>query len=1133
MAKRIIDELTGTVNPTALLTVAGAQSLFAPLGAGSGTWGTIGGTLSSQSDLLAALNAKAALSHTHPQSDITGLIAALAAKESSITAGSTTQYWRGDKSFQTLDKTAVGLGNVDNTADASKPIFTTSVRGVAPASTNYLRADGTWAAPAGGGGGTVNSVSVTTANGVSGTVATSTTTPAITLALGAITPTSVAASGSVTGSNLSGTHAGTSSGTNTGDQTITLTGNVTGTGTGSFATTIAAGAVTMPKTNFGMVNVLDYGADPTNTTDSTTAIQNAINTGKTVFIPAGSYKLTGSLTMTTTYQKVIGDHTWPSLSQYTANTPIFVITTTTGSTLNEFPGISQLKLWAQVAPPFTAPSTSNAAIVVDGSISSLSNAVQRASITKLRLLGWGTGIYLKQHTNTLIEDVWMEHWTTWTGTFTSANRYVGIYFDGTPRVTGGISPQASVEVYRFKFNGGGAPTNVVAKGMFAQGADLRDIFLSDCETAGGDYGIHVISTGTSYNADIQIERPIIDGFKNVGILIEDLQGGQLTIRGGYCAATSTSSNPMVWVGNSTGINISNFQFVGTANNAGAGDDGLRINTSKGCSVTGCNFQNMNWGISVEGSSGNTITGNVFGAAVNAAESTPSLESAIRIFGTSLNNTIVGNVIRGASASYPYLNGIHIASGSTGNTLNANQVDTVTVTNPVVLLDNNNTVISHAMNSFRSNVTFGNTTTSSTASPLNLNLGGTYSSTAGANPKLKLFDDGVNVYGHGVSAGSLDVVATTGAAHNFYIGGTKYLGLTSTALTVTGNLVATNVSGTNTGDETSSGMLTKLAAASGGGTANFLRADGTWAAPAGSGSGTVNSVSVTTANGVSGSVATATTTPAITLTLGAVTPSSVAASGTIAGSNLSGTNTGDQTITLTGNVTGSGTGSFATTIASSAVTLAMLANMATGSLFYRKTAGSGAPEVQTLATLKTDLGLTGTNSGDQTTVTGNAGSATVLQTARNFSISGGGVTAPTVSFDGSGAVVLVPTLGAITPTTVTASGAIAASNFDTKLSAFCSGKPAASEVVAGAIAIVGHTITQANCVAKATVAATASTVFTIAKDGTTVGTITFAAAGTTATISITSGVITAAQNITITAPATPDTTLANISFLVRA
>jgi hypothetical protein len=43
---------------------------------------------------------------------------------------------------------------------------------------------------------------------------------------------------------VTGTHSGTSSGTNTGDQTITLTGAVTGTGTGSFATAISAGSVT-------------------------------------------------------------------------------------------------------------------------------------------------------------------------------------------------------------------------------------------------------------------------------------------------------------------------------------------------------------------------------------------------------------------------------------------------------------------------------------------------------------------------------------------------------------------------------------------------------------------------------------------------------------------------------------------------------------------------------------------------------------------------------------------------------------------------------------------------------------------------------------------------------------------------
>jgi microcystin-dependent protein len=49
---------------------------------------------------------------------------ALALKEGTIAGGTTAQYWRGDKSWQTLDKAAVGLNLVDNTADASKPVST-------------------------------------------------------------------------------------------------------------------------------------------------------------------------------------------------------------------------------------------------------------------------------------------------------------------------------------------------------------------------------------------------------------------------------------------------------------------------------------------------------------------------------------------------------------------------------------------------------------------------------------------------------------------------------------------------------------------------------------------------------------------------------------------------------------------------------------------------------------------------------------------------------------------------------------------------------------------------------------------------------------------------------------------------
>jgi hypothetical protein len=55
---------------------------------------------------------------------------------------------------------------------------------------------------------------------------------------------------------------------------------------------------------------------------------------------------------------------------------------------------------------------------------------------------------------------------------------------------------------------------------------------------------------------------------------------------------------------------------------------------------------------------------------------------------------------------------------------------------------------------------------------------------------------------------------------------------------------------------------------------------------------------------------------------------------------------------------------ALSVANGSITLLKMANVATATVFYRKTAGTGIPEVQPLATLKTDLGLVGDNTGDQ-------------------------------------------------------------------------------------------------------------------------------------------------------------------------
>lgn len=73
--------------------------------------------------------------------------------------------------------------------------------------------------------------------------------------------------------------------------------------------------------------------------------------------------------------------------------------------------------------------------------------------------------------------------------------------------------------------------------------------------------------------------------------------------------------------------------------------------------------------------------------------------------------------------------------------------------------------------------------------------------------------------------------------------------------------------------------------------------------------------------------------------------------------ISGVNTGDQTITLTGPVTGSGTGSLATTIANDAVGNAQAANMADSTIKGRASgAGTGDPTDLTAAQVRAILAL---------------------------------------------------------------------------------------------------------------------------------------------------------------------------------
>lgn len=70
--------------------------------------------------------------------------AALDGKEPTISAGTTAKYWRGDKTWQDLNKAAVGLGSADNTSDANKPVSTAQQAALDAKADKALEA---WTAP--------------------------------------------------------------------------------------------------------------------------------------------------------------------------------------------------------------------------------------------------------------------------------------------------------------------------------------------------------------------------------------------------------------------------------------------------------------------------------------------------------------------------------------------------------------------------------------------------------------------------------------------------------------------------------------------------------------------------------------------------------------------------------------------------------------------------------------------------------------------------------------------------------------------------------------------------------------------------------------------------------------------------
>lgn len=465
-------------------------------------------------------------------------------------------------------------------------------------------------------------------------------------------------------------------------------------GSGSVARTVNS------KLN-DVVSVRDFGAVADgdfagNGTDNTAAFQAAINTGKAVFVPKGVYRITGTLNLHNGYKALIGDKSMPVLVKTTAGPAIEI--GATGANLNEYSRLENLYLRSTVTPTFAVnPGISDVGVVVSGHGSSLAAAVQNAKVKNIRVGNWSAGFYVGDAVNCRIEQCFVQLLVNYTALagMTSSNKFVGFVLDATPFTVGGISPLASLELVSNDVVCNSTPTSVTSVGYYLVGSDIRDTFFDACEVSSCTYGFWIAASGTDFNWNVQIRKPVIDGFKVYGIFVDGADGpGCISINGGYLVGRPNAS-AAIFGQNSSGISVTGgCQVLGIANDAST-DNGIQFNFCYSCSAVGNSIQNCNYGVSLRGSTNCAIVGNHIFASATDTEANPSLFDAIRLFDAAEENVISSNTIRGKDGTDVYSNGVLVSASCPRNVIVGNSIDPTTVTTQYNISDSTTTLVSSA------------------------------------------------------------------------------------------------------------------------------------------------------------------------------------------------------------------------------------------------------------------------------------------------------------------------------------------------------------------------------------------------------------------------------------------------------